>query len=207
MSLIGFTLTGGVTPGPNNIILMGQGLRFGFRKCLPYIAGVAAGWTLILSAAVLGLGALIVSAPILLNVITIIGALWLAYLAWGFLRAGLVTQTAGKDSGQPRQDDITKPLGFWHAFGLQWVNPKGLIFALGAAAGYTSLHENLWVRFAVILSAFLLSGLIGNALWAAMGSAIHRHLSGGKWANTLNIFMGAIILATAIFILYAGFTH
>ena len=52
-SLVLFTLAGGVTPGPNNIILMSMGIRYGFRKCLPYIAGVAIGFAILLTAAIL----------------------------------------------------------------------------------------------------------------------------------------------------------
>lgn len=198
--LVLFTLAGGVTPGPNNIILMSQGLAFGFKRCWPYIIGVAVGFALLLSAAILGLGAFIASYPAFLKIVTVIGALWLAWLAWGYVRAVFAPpKTIEAEAARAR------PLGFFESVAFQWVNPKGLIFALGAAAGYVSLHPDMWVRLIIIVLTFNLSGLIGNVAWAAAGGALSTLLSGGKWAKLLNGLMGAVIFATALFILYSGF--
>lgn len=198
-SLVLFTLVGGVTPGPNNLILMSQGLGFGFRKCIPYIIGVAVGFALLLSAAILGLGAIIAGFPNILKAVTLIGALWLSWLAWGYLKAVFAAPAAVTSKQRAR------PLGFFESVAFQWVNPKGLIFALGAAAGYVGLHPNLWVRLIVIVVTFNVAGAIGNIAWAAAGGALSHFMSAGRWSKILNAIMGAVIFATALFILYSGF--
>ncbi len=201
-SLIAFTLAGGVTPGPNNIILMSMGISYGFRRCLPYIAGVAVGFALLLSAAILGLGAIVERFPAILKTVTVAGALWLAWLAFGYFKVAL--KPAQKKAATPQA--IQKPMGFFQAVAFQWVNPKGLLFAFGAATAYMGIHDNIAIRMLIIVVFFNISGLIGNVAWALGGTAINRLLSGGKTALMINVLMGVVILATAAFILHAGFS-
>lgn len=207
-SLIGFTAIGSITPGPNNILLMSQGMRIGFTRCIPYIIGVAVGFASLLTASIFGLGTLTDRYGFVLKLITVLGALWLAWLAWGYLKAGKKSKSDDEGSEVKADDaavDSGRYLGFKEAVLFQWVNPKGLIFAIGAAAGFTTLHPNIWVRLVVIVGIFNIAGAIGNILWAAAGGVMNTMLSNGRWAAMLNIIMGLVILATAVYILIAGF--
>src|SRR5437773_2368484 len=40
-----YTLVMSITPGPNNIMLLASGARFGMRRTLPHLFGVSAGFT------------------------------------------------------------------------------------------------------------------------------------------------------------------
>ena len=51
-----YTLVMSITPGPNNIMLLASGARFGFRRTLPHLLGVTAGFTLQTVAVCAGLG-------------------------------------------------------------------------------------------------------------------------------------------------------
>ncbi|WP_017930175.1 LysE family translocator [Robiginitomaculum antarcticum] len=197
--LLAFTASGSITPGPNNLILMSQGVTFGFRRCIPYIFGVAAGFGTLLLAACLGLGAVVQALPALLPIISIIGALWLMGLAWGYVKPAAKSMEGTKAKPAP-----TRPLGFIEATLFQWVNPKGLVFAFGAAASFTGLAESFWLRTAIIIAVFIATGFIGNALWAGMGGTINRILAGQKTGRALNLFLGAVIFATALFVLWIG---
>ncbi len=203
-SLIAFNLVGSLTPGPNNIILMSMGISYGFRRCIPYIAGVMIGFALVLAAAILGLGTLVEQFPAALTIVTLAGAAWLTWLAIGYFKDAFKPKTtAAGDVPAP----VKKPMGFFEAIAFQWVNPKGLIFAFGAATAYIGIHDNIVMRIVIIVLLFNFAGLIGNILWALMGSTVNRLLSGGRAAFGINLFMGLVILATAIFILHAGFAQ
>ena len=52
ISLILFSFSASITPGPNNIMLLNSGAKFGPRKSLPHVLGVSIG----LSSMVLALG-------------------------------------------------------------------------------------------------------------------------------------------------------
>ena len=45
-ALILFAFVSSVTPGPNNLMLMASGANFGFRRSIPHMLGIAAGFTL-----------------------------------------------------------------------------------------------------------------------------------------------------------------
>ena len=46
LALAGFCLVSSITPGPNNLMLLSSGARFGFVRTLPHLFGVAGGFTL-----------------------------------------------------------------------------------------------------------------------------------------------------------------
>ncbi len=192
---------GGLTPGPNNIILMTQGTRFGFKRCIPYIFGVQFGFALLLLAAALGMGVIVDKFPLSLTIISLIGSIWLVSLAWGFAKAAIMASTKEKSL---ETTTPTRPLGFIEATLFQWINPKGLLFAFVVTTGSMEISENIWLRTSIIIGIFLIMGFTGNVLWAAMGGAINRLLQGGKAGRTLNAIMAATILGTAVYVFYIG---
>ena len=52
-----------ITPGPNNVMLTASGATFGFRKTVPHILGVCAGFSAVLFAVCAGLDALFTRWP------------------------------------------------------------------------------------------------------------------------------------------------
>src|ERR1700743_2246957 len=69
------------TPGPNNIMVMSSGLTYGFRRTLPHIAGVTAGFAFMVGAVGLGFGTIFIAFPVLQTILKYAGAAYLVYLA------------------------------------------------------------------------------------------------------------------------------
>ena len=44
LTLVGFAFVTSVTPGPNNLMLMSSGVNFGFRRSIPHMLGIGAGF-------------------------------------------------------------------------------------------------------------------------------------------------------------------
>ena len=65
LGLAGYSFVAAVTPGPNNVVLWGIGLRFGYRAAIPYLLGIPLGVGLMILSAAAGLGALINAVPAL----------------------------------------------------------------------------------------------------------------------------------------------
>ena len=101
LSLVGFVIVMSVTPGPNNLMLMSSSALFGVRATLPTWLGVNIGFNIMLVAAVFGLGTLVARFPMVVMLVKFGGAIWLAWMAWLFLRAGLAKPGAQGQAAAP----------------------------------------------------------------------------------------------------------
>jgi threonine/homoserine/homoserine lactone efflux protein len=73
------------TPGPNMLLAMSHGIRFGVRGALPTMAGLLCALGLIMAASVAGLGALLAASETVFTLVKYAGAgylVWLGYQAW-----------------------------------------------------------------------------------------------------------------------------
>ncbi len=112
-----------ITPGPNNVMLTASGATFGFRKTVPHILGVSAGFSAVLLAVCAGLDALFARWPEIQAVLRWAGAAYLVYLGWRILR-----------SGEAQAGESHKPLTVMEAAGFQFLNPKAWVMTLTAAS-------------------------------------------------------------------------
>ena len=81
-SLMIFSLSAAFTPGPNNVMLTSSGATFGFRRTLPQILGIAAGFAGLAVAGGFGLAGLMKAVPQLHLALKFFGIVFLLYLAW-----------------------------------------------------------------------------------------------------------------------------
>ena len=65
IALVLFAFTTSITPGPNNMMLFASGVNFGFRRTVPHMLGIGAGFLSLLIGVGFGLGALLHSVPAL----------------------------------------------------------------------------------------------------------------------------------------------
>lgn len=135
-----FAFSSGITPGPNNIMLMTSGVNFGIRLSLPHLAGICIGFPCMVLAIGLGLSAVFQAYPLLHLIIKYVGIAYLLYLAW------LIANSSSRMEGK----QTAKPLSFVQAAAFQWVNPKGWIMAVGAIATFTVMDKPLTDRKSVV---------------------------------------------------------
>ena len=96
---------------------------------------------------------------------------------------------AGDESGEGR------PLTFWQAAAFQWVNPKGLIIAFGAAALYVR-PETAVRDFAVMLVVFTVATFGSTLTWAGFGVALRKVLQNERQARIFNVVMALLLVAS-----------
>lgn len=182
-TLIGFVFLGLFSPGPNVILLAASGARFGFRRTVPHLLGVALGVGVIAGFTGLGVGALLAAMPALRTVLMIIAASWILWMAWKLWQA---------HAGTARATD--RPFTFVQAVLFQWVNPKIWAVALSASAMVADYSP---VSQAITLALVFSGTNLGVCLfWTAAGSLLRTLLSDPvKW----RIFMRAMAVALALF--------
>src|SRR3979490_125427 len=82
-----------ITPGPNNLMLMLAGTRFGFAQTVPHLLGVTGGTVLVICITCAGLGSLMLGHPRVVDCMTAACALYLLWVATQLL--GLGARAAG----------------------------------------------------------------------------------------------------------------
>ncbi len=132
-----FVLVGLASPGPNIVMLLASGARFGFRRTLPHVIGIALGVAVTAGLTGLGLGALILRYPTVSFGLKLLAAGWIFYLGYRLYSSLNVPKSESRD----------KPFTVFEAVLFQWVNPKVWAVAMAAAAGYglglPPAHEGL----------------------------------------------------------------
>jgi threonine/homoserine/homoserine lactone efflux protein len=176
-----------ITPGPNNVMLTASGATFGFRRTVPHILGVVAGFSAVLLAVCAGLDALFTRWPALQDALRWAGAAYLVYLGWRILR-----------SGDAKAAQSRKPLTVIEAAGFQFLNPKAWVMTLTAAAMF--LPRELGVAAACVYMVGVMAGvnLPCITVWALFGSSMRGFLAKPAGRTTFNVVMALAIVITGI---------
>ncbi len=186
VSLLPFAISMSFTPGPNNLMVANSGMRFGFRRTLPQVAGVVSGFALLNLVVGLGVSGLISAMPGLFTVMKFASIAYLLYLAWRIATAeGL--KTAGTSA---------KPIGFLQAVAFQWINPKAWMMAVGAVTTYTTLAFDLRLQVLVIVLVFAVVGVASTSTWTLFGQLIRRYLTTPRKRVAFNWTMAGLLVAS-----------
>ena len=192
--LVTFAVAMAFTPGPNNVMLAASGVNFGFVRTLPHMAGVTAGFVVLVLASGLGLGLVFEAVPQLQLVIKVVGSAYLLWLAYKVATAHLARDTGGGP---------TRPFTFWQAAAFQWINPKGLVAAISAIAIY--LRPGQEARdLAIMVAVFGIVTAGSVTTWASFGVALRRLLRDPGRARLFNIVMGLLLVASIVPMLLEG---
>lgn len=188
ISLLLFAFAGAVTPGPNNMISAGSGAAFGFRRTLPQIWGVAVGFTVMVIAVGLGLGAVFSALPFLHGALKIVGAAYLLWLAWKIANAG----------GPAGGTALEQPFTLLQSALFQWVNPKAWTIALSIVPAFTTIGGDLVTEVVIIA---VVSGFISLpclSLWAGFGVLLSQAFSEPRQQRIVNRSMAALVAASVV---------
>lgn len=191
-ALLLFAFTATWTPGPNNLLLTISGARFGFRRSLPLVFGIAFGLPPMIFSVALGLGELFRTQPWLQDGVKIVGALVLLWICWK-----IVSMPFPKDSGDGSSSD--KPWSFLKAAGFQWINPKSWGAALAIVSAY-SKGEHLVLEALLLAFPFICAGMTSAPSWALFGSLIRGFLDTPLRFRIYNIIMGGLMGLSGLFL-------
>ena len=201
-ALASFAFVMSITPGPNNLMLLASGARFGVRRTVPHLLGITAGFMLLLAVTWAGVGALLLAVPQIGMVLTLLCIVYLLWLGWLLLRSPAPADPATGTSAPAAAEIAARPLRWGEAAAFQFVNPK----AWGMAVTATSLVRELplpsLLRLALLV---LLSGMINLPcvfVWCAFGAVLRRHLARPRVRLAFNLAMAACIVATAAWMLW-----
>jgi cysteine/O-acetylserine efflux protein len=174
------------TPGPNNIISMTNGLRYGYRGTLKFLAGETAGFFFVMLISGLLNVALVSLVPQIRFWLNLFGAFYMIYLA-----VHIVFSRPAEEG--PRQNDLNT---FGAGLTLQFVNLKVILYGVTVFALFITpvFQSPLIVGLFSILLAFI--GFTAVSSWALGGNLFRSFLK--KYERWFNLAMGALLVYTAI---------
>jgi threonine/homoserine/homoserine lactone efflux protein len=183
LALVLFAFTTSITPGPNNMMLFASGVNFGFRRTIPHMFGIGAGFLSLLLGVGLGLGALLHTVPAVYAVLKFAGGAYLVWIAW---KIGTSRSLAEGKSG-------VRPMSFFAAAAFQWINPKAWVMAVTAMATYT-IPQIYLASVLIVGLAFAAVNVPSVSTWAGFGSALREWLSNPVRLKWFNITMALLLV-------------
>lgn len=154
------------SPGPAVALLLGIATTQGRRPALVASAGIASGSVIINIATLLGVGLLLSQAAWAMQALRLIGAAYLAWLAYGAFRKAVHTPKIAAA-------DVPSAPAWKHfltGFLLQVTNPKAIVFWLAIASVGATQGGGFLVIAAFVIGAWMVSFGCHGA-WALLLSA------------------------------------
>ncbi|PWC32146.1 LysE family transporter [Azospirillum sp. TSO22-1] len=188
-----------LTPGPNGLLSLSHGVRFGARRTVFTVLGGVVGFLVLVAASLAGLGALLAASESAFTVAKWVGAAYLVYLGLRLWKAPppAVSTPAADDAA--REDGAARL--FLQGFLVAASNPKAMIFFAAFLPQFMVPEAGFWMQFVVLGGTFAVVEFIYELVLAGMAQRIAPWLSRhGRWFNrvTGSMFVGiGGIMATA----------
>lgn len=173
------------TPGPNNIMAMVNANKFGYRQTLKFLIGIFSGFTIIMLLASYFCRLLYNFLPKVKLAMSIIGAIYMIYLAYKIITSSNQITTDQKQLNS-----------FFTGMLLQFINPKVILYGITVVSSFIMPHyqSNIILLY---FSLFLASvAFISTSCWALFGVILEKYLS--AYRKPFNLIMALLLTYSAI---------
>ena len=174
------------TPGPNMLLAMTHGIRYGVRHTLPTLAGLLLALGIIMCGSALGLGALLATSELLFSVVKYAGAVYLVWLGiktWRAPASPLQESTAAAviDTAWQR---------FRTGFLVAMSNPKAFVFFTALFPQFMNAQADQSVQLAILAATFFVIESTWQIVYATGGAKLKSWLNTPLRLQWLNRFAG-----------------
>lgn len=159
-----FAFVASITPGPTNILILANSQRYGVKATLSAVIGACVSASLIVMISGAGAGELLHQYPLVRQIMSWTGALWLSWLSWQLFSAPPPDLAGGT---QKRFTARAAAL-------LQVVNPKTWMMALAVVSLFAPTGQHQLPVIALMALWFLLISLVCLVAWAWLGLVVNR---------------------------------
>ncbi|CAL9294052.1 leucine efflux protein LeuE [Streptomyces sp. R02] len=195
-------------PGPNSLYVLSVAARRGVRSGYTAAAGVWCGDAVLMTLSAAGVASLLQANAVLFGIVKYAGAGYLAWLAFGMLRAAWGMWRGRGEESAAEAAPAAGPTGerpFRRALVVSLLNPKAILFFIAffvqfvdPAYAYPALSFVVLGTLAQIASVLYLSALIFSGTRLAAAFRRRRRLSAGATSAAGALFLGfAAKLSTA----------
>jgi len=185
-----------ITPGPANVFSVANGVQRGKAGALLGVVGMNAATLVWFGAAALGLGALVVAFPQVFRIISVAGALyvaWLGYRAW----RGAFATAADPDAPMVKLGRSAVVDGFM----VQIANPKAILFFTAVLPPFLDVNRPAAPQLALFALATIGMDVLSMSAYGLGGAALARRMSEPRFRKGFAILTGVLLIAAAVLIL------
>ncbi|TCK19604.1 threonine/homoserine/homoserine lactone efflux protein [Ancylobacter aquaticus] len=189
------------TPGPSTLFLVNNALALGWRRALGALSGDLVAIGLLATLSVVGVGALLVACPIAFMALRLLGASYVIWLGWSYIRS------PSPQEGAPATATAPAPSGMalWlQSFGVGVSNPKAVLFFAALFPQFIPAESGPSV-LAVLVVTFVIVKLIvlgGYALGARPLVRLFRGTEharrGRRLTGIIFVVFGALMIWSAL---------
>lgn len=181
------------SPGPNNIMCMTLGQNIGFKKSTKYMMGALVGYTMVLILIALFNGIIVYYFPIINNFLKFVGVAYLLYLAGIIFYSSFLPQEKKKTAALIEEEKL-----FLTAIGLQFMNPKAVLFGITIMSTFAFPYFQDIFRISLLILVLVSMTLCSLMLWAGMGSLLHNFVKNHE--KSFNTVMALLLIYCALVI-------
>lgn len=181
-------------PGPNGLLALTHGARFGLQRTLFTVLGGALGFLLLIAVSLAGMGALLAASERSFMVAKMVGAAYLAYLG---LRLSMAP--AQPIAVVSEGEDVPAASGFRlfvQGFLVAATNPKGIVFFAAFLPQFIVPGVPFWTQLAVFGGTFVVVEVLYEAMLAALAQRIAPWL--GDHTRWFNRVTGGVFVAFGV---------
>lgn len=183
LNLLPFAIVAGITPGPNNIIVMSCAIHRGLRATFPYQTGAGISCVIIIFLFIILGNSLAEILPAAILIIKYPGCLYMLWLAW-------VIFYYKAETGANQEKAAT----FLSGFVVQFVNPKYYMYVATLAGALSNPHST-FLDIPGYSLVFSLIAVAGMSLWGIGGSLMQNIFS--KYQKPINIILALALCWSA----------
>lgn len=196
LTFLGVMAVMAVTPGPANLFSVANGVARGKAGAMLGVLGMNAATLVWFGAAALGLGALVVAFPEAFRLISIAGALYVAWLGINALRGAFRTVADPEDTTvRPGRSALVD------GFMVQIANPKAVLFFTAVLPPFLDVNRPAAPQLALFAVATIGMDVLSMSAYGLGGAALARRMSEPRFRRGFGLLTGILLLAACVLIL------
>ena len=196
LTFLGVMAVMAVTPGPANLFSVANGVARGKGGALLGVVGMNAATLVWFGAAALGLGALVVAFPEAFRLISIAGALYVAWLGLKALHGAFRTAADPEDTTvRPGRSALVD------GFMVQIANPKAVLFFTAVLPPFLDVNRPAAPQLALFAVATIGMDVLSMSAYGLGGAALARRMSEPRFRRGFGLLTGILLLAACVLIL------
>ncbi len=186
------------SPGPAVFISIFYGLDCGIKKTIILLLGNTLGLGILAFISAIGIGAIIISSPILINGLQFVGALVLIYI-------GLKMIIKAKSSKISLKTSCTKNYYSYFKEGLllSLTNPKPIIFFTSIYPQFVELNSNnIMIQFLILGISFMVLSFLILSSYSVLSRYILGNFLTPRRIEIFNSLSGIILIVLALMLIF-----